>query len=40
MEYIEARLEPSDTLADSSLAKKLIGWEPTLTLEQGLKELQ
>ena len=40
VEYIEARLEPSDTLADSSLAKKLIGWEPTLTLEQGLKELQ
>jgi nucleoside-diphosphate-sugar epimerase len=39
IEYIEARLEPSNTLADFSLAKKLIGWEPTITLEQGLKEL-
>lgn len=39
VKYVEARLEPKDTLADSSLAKKLIGWEPTITLEEGLKEL-
>ncbi len=40
VEYIEARLEPVNTLADFTLAKKLIGWEPSITLEQGLAELQ
>ncbi len=40
VEYVEARLEPANTLADTTKAKELIGWEPTITLEQGLKELQ
>lgn len=40
VEYVEARLEPANTLADFTLAKKLIGWEPQITLEEGLKELQ
>lgn len=40
VEYVEARLEPANTLADTTKAKDLIGWEPTITLEQGLKELQ
>lgn len=39
VEYIEARLEPTNTLADTTLAKKLIGWEPEIKLEDGLKEL-
>ncbi|MBL7045249.1 MAG: NAD-dependent epimerase/dehydratase family protein [Parcubacteria group bacterium] len=39
VKYIEARLEPANTLADFTLAKELIGWEPQVTLEQGLKEL-
>lgn len=30
---IEARLEPSQTLADNKKAKKLLGWTPTVTLE-------
>ncbi|MCC2630388.1 MAG: hypothetical protein K0S38_197 [Candidatus Paceibacter sp.] len=39
IEYIPARLEPSHTLADNSLAKKLIGWEPKVSLEDGILEL-
>jgi UDP-glucose 4-epimerase len=39
VEHIPARLEPSHTLADNKLAKKLIGWEPQVSLEDGIKEL-
>ena len=35
--YVEARLEPKHTLADISKAKKLLGWEPEVSLEEGLK---
>jgi UDP-glucose 4-epimerase len=31
--------EMRDTLADISKAKELLGWEPKVTLEQGVKEL-
>ena len=34
------RIEPHDTLADNSLAKKLLGWKPEVTLEEGIKELK
>lgn len=37
--YIPARLEPKDTRADFSLAKKLIGWEPTISIDKGIKDL-
>lgn len=40
VEHIAARLEPHDTLADNSLAKKLLGWEPQVTLEEGITELK
>lgn len=33
------RLEPHDTLADNSKAKELLGWEPKVKLEEGIKEL-
>lgn len=39
IEYVEARLEPMHTLADISKAKELLGWEPTVVLEDGIKEL-
>jgi len=39
VEYLPARLEPKDTLADNSLAKKLLGWTPEVSLEDGIKEL-
>lgn len=39
VEYIPARLEPHDTLADISKAKKLLGWEPVISIEEGLKKL-
>ena len=31
--HIEARLEPSQTLADNSKAKELLGWSPTVSVE-------
>jgi len=40
VEYIAARLEPHDTLADNSLAKELLNWEPTVSLEDGMAELK
>lgn len=40
VEHIAPRLEPHDTLADNSCAKKLLGWEPTVSLEEGIAELK
>jgi len=40
VEHVATRLEPHDTLADNSLAKKLLGWEPTVSLEEGIAELK
>ena len=37
--YIEPRIEPKHTLADISLAKKLLNWEPREKLEEAIKEL-
>lgn len=39
-EHVATRLEPHDTLADNSLAKKLLGWEPSVSLEEGIEELK
>lgn len=39
-EYIPARLEPKDALADNSKAKKLLHWEPQVTLEEGIAEVK
>lgn len=36
IEYIEARQETHDTLADYSKAKELLGWVPKVTLEEGI----
>jgi len=36
--FIGDRIEPKETLADNSLAKKLLGWEPTVDLSEWLKE--
>lgn len=38
--YEPARLEPHDTLADNSLARKLLGWKPEVGLEEGIAELK
>ncbi len=38
--YVDARLEPHDTLADNRLAKELLGWEPEVSLEDGVAELK
>src|SRR6266566_7039249 len=39
-EHIAPRLEPRDTLADNSLAKALLGWEPEVSLEEGISQLK
>jgi len=38
--HIEPRLEPHDTLADNSLAKEVLGWEPQIKIEDGIAELK
>ena len=38
--HIEPRKEPKYTLADTSRAKELLGWEPTVAIEEGLAELK
>lgn len=40
VEYIEARLEPKHTRADNRKAKELLGWEPSISLEEGIKKLK
>ena len=37
-QYIEARLEPKQTLADNSKAKKLLGWSPSVSVEDWIPE--
>jgi nucleoside-diphosphate-sugar epimerase len=38
--HIPPRLEPHDTLADTRKAKELLGWSPTVSLEEGIAELK
>lgn len=38
--FVEPRLEPKHTLADISKAKKLLGWEPKVSFEEGIAELK
>ena len=35
--FIGERIEPFETLADNSLAKELLDWEPTVELPEWLK---
>jgi UDP-glucose 4-epimerase len=39
-EHIAPRLEPRHTLADNSVAKELLGWQPEISLEEGIAELK
>ncbi|MBI2055399.1 MAG: NAD-dependent epimerase/dehydratase family protein [Candidatus Sungbacteria bacterium] len=38
--FIEPRVEPKHTLADISRARELLGWQPEITLEEGIAELK
>ncbi len=40
IEHISPRVEPHDTKADISKAKKLLGWTPKMTIEKGIAELK
>jgi len=39
-EYIAPRIEPKHTRADIVRAKELLGWEPEISLEEGVAELK
>jgi nucleoside-diphosphate-sugar epimerase len=39
VEHIPARLEPKHTLADTTRARVLLGWQPTVAIEDGIREL-
>ena len=39
IKYIAPRIEPHDTLADITLAKKMLGWRPRVKIEDGIKEI-
>lgn len=38
--YVPPRFEPKNTLADNSLAKKILGWTPKVSIEEGIAELK
>ncbi len=38
--YVPARLEAQNSRADATKAKKLLNWEPQISLEQGIAELK
>jgi UDP-glucose 4-epimerase len=40
IEYVPARLEPHDTLADNKRARKLLGWKPEVAFSDGIAELK
>jgi UDP-glucose 4-epimerase len=40
VEYIDPRIEPHDTEADITKAKTLLDWEPSISLEEGIRELK
>lgn len=40
IEYLPARLEPRDTIADNTKAKEILGWIPKIKLEEGIEELK
>jgi UDP-glucose 4-epimerase len=40
IEYVEKRLEPHDTIADITRARELLGWEPSVSVEEGIAELK
>lgn len=39
-EYVAARIEPKHTLADISVTKELLGWEPKIVLADGISTLK
>ncbi len=40
IEYVEPRIEPKRSLASIERAKNVLGWEPTISLEDGIAELK
>ncbi|MDD5051034.1 MAG: SDR family NAD(P)-dependent oxidoreductase [Candidatus Pacebacteria bacterium] len=38
--HIAPRIEPRRSFSDITLAKKLLGWEPKISLEKGIRELK
>ena len=39
-ETLPPRVEGRDSLADNTLAKELLGWDPQVSIEEGIAELK
>jgi UDP-glucose 4-epimerase len=40
IQYVTPRIEPKHTLADNTYIRLTLGWQPTVTLEEGIAELK
>ena len=40
IEYVAPRIEPKHTLADTTAIRTLLGWQPTVSIEDGVAELK
>ena len=40
VEHVAPRIEPKHTCADTTRARAALGWQPTITLEDGIAELK
>lgn len=40
VEYIPPRIEPKHTLADTTYIRLSLGWQPTISIEEGISELK
>lgn len=40
IQFIPPRIEPKHTQADITLAKRLLDWQPMISLEDGISELK
>jgi UDP-glucose 4-epimerase len=40
IEYIAPRIEPHDTESDITKAKELLNWKPSISLEEGIREIK
>jgi UDP-glucose 4-epimerase len=40
IEYVAPRIEPKHTLADNTYIRHMLGWQPTVSIEEGIAELK
>jgi UDP-glucose 4-epimerase len=40
IEHVAPRIEPKHTLADNTYIRLTLGWQPTITIEEGIRALK